>query len=87
MSGAELLEQDGLWPETLKKPVFNIGDRVAIRLQDGYSWPEYKGVVVADYDHFFNVEITTKRYGTFIVSVNKRELYIRYGSAEARKAG
>lgn len=87
MSGAELLEQDGLWPETLKKPVFNVGDRVVIHLQDGYTRSEYKGIVVADYDHFFNVEITTKTYGKFIVSVNKRELYIRYGSAEARKAG
>ena len=64
---------------------FAVGTRVKIWTKVDKTHVEYVGIVVGNYDDFFNVEVQTKNNGSFIISVNKVELATSFSSTKCKE--
>lgn len=77
--------EGGLEINYIQNTSFAVGTRVKIYTRLGKEYVDYVGIVVGDYDWFFNVEIQTENYNSFIISVNKVDLVTQYGSTKVKE--
>ena len=63
---------------------FAVGTKVKVWTKVDKTRVEYVGIVVGNYDDFFNVEVQTEK-SPFIISVNKIELAIAWGSTQCKE--
>ena len=64
---------------------FNVGTRVKVKTKIDKTVFSFVGTVVGNYDDFFNVEVQTEQYSSYIVSINKADLVIETGNTRVRR--
>ena len=64
---------------------FAVGTKVKVWTKVDKMRIEYEGVVVENYDDFFNIEIQTEQYGSYIISINKVDLVTATGNTKVRE--
>ena len=77
--------EGGLKKNYIQNLGFAVGTRVKVWTKVDKTNVEYVGIVVGNYDDFFNVEVQTKNNGSFIISVNKVELATSFGSTKCKE--
>lgn len=61
---------------------FGVGKKVRVKTKVDKTSMDFEGTVVGDYPFFFNVDT-----GNYVMSVNKVDMFYRYGGVAVKEVG